>query len=184
MRGKVENCEADVTLHKRLLERTNQPTSYLLADVERCEKELDHAQRTIKKLEAAHRNLTVENEQLRQSKKAINEDLQMLIARRADIENLQTTLMGLIRNSTNRKIDIDDLKASLATTVRRNKFSNESSHAVKSEKENVMKKMNKEAVIIKGSHHEAHGKVPMYEKTDTGATPAWYKALKKNISSK
>jgi len=48
MRDKVDNAESEAKLHKRLLERTNQPQSYLLQDVERTEKELDHAQRKIK----------------------------------------------------------------------------------------------------------------------------------------
>lgn len=47
LRDKVENAEAETKLHKRLLERTNQPQSYLLADIERTEKELDHAKRKI-----------------------------------------------------------------------------------------------------------------------------------------
>ena len=88
MREKVENCEAETKLHKRLLERTNQPQSYLLADVERTEKELDHAQRKIKQQEETAKKLRMENEHLRQAKKALNDDLQKLLARRQDIENL------------------------------------------------------------------------------------------------
>lgn len=41
-----------------------------------------------------------------------------MLARRQDIENLQTTLVGLIQNSSSRKIDIDELKSKLATSVR------------------------------------------------------------------
>lgn len=96
MREKVENADAETKLHKRLLERTNQPQSYLLADVERSEKELDHAQRKIKQLDESLKKLRMENEHLRNSKKALNDDLQKLLARRQDIENLQTTLVGLI----------------------------------------------------------------------------------------
>ena len=118
MREKVENSEADTKLHKRLLERTNQPQSYLLADVERSEKELDHAQRKIKQQDEIVKKLKLENESLKQAKKALSDDLQKLLARRQDIENLQTTLVGLIQNSTNRKIDVDDLKTKLADSVR------------------------------------------------------------------
>jgi len=60
------------------------------------------------------KKLRIENEHLRNSKKALNEDLSKLLARRQDIENLQTTLVGLIQNSTSRKIDIDELKTKLA----------------------------------------------------------------------
>lgn len=75
MRDKLENAEAETKLHKRLLERTNQPQSYLLQDVERSEKELDHAQRKIKASEEAMKKLRLENDQLRNQKKALAEDL-------------------------------------------------------------------------------------------------------------
>lgn len=65
MRDKLENAEAENKLNKRLLERTNQPQSYLLQDVERSEKELDHAQRKIKANEEAIKKLKLENEQLK-----------------------------------------------------------------------------------------------------------------------
>lgn len=51
LKDKIENLEADVKLHKRLLERTNQPQAHLLADVERTEKELDFSTRKIKQLD-------------------------------------------------------------------------------------------------------------------------------------
>ena len=118
LRDKVENAEAETKLHKRLLERTNQPQSYLLADVERTEKELDYAQRKIKQQDEILKKVRMECEHLRNSKKSLNDDLQKLLARRQDIENLQTTLVGLIQNSTTRKIDIDELKSKLASSVR------------------------------------------------------------------
>ena len=163
MKEKVENSVSEVALHKRLLERTNQPQSYMLADIERAEKELDFANRKIKQLEEAGRKVHNENEQLRLQKKALNDDLQKLLARRTDIENLQNTLTGIIRNSSNRKIDIDELKSSLATTLRKNKYQADVSASVKNETSDMMKKMNRErskskgseeqATILKGSHH-------------------------------
>ena len=65
MRDKIENAEAETKLHKRLLERTSQPQSYLLADVERSEKELDHAHRKIKALDESMKKLRIENENLK-----------------------------------------------------------------------------------------------------------------------
>ena len=151
MKEKVENSVSEVALHKRLLERTNQPQSYMLADIERAEKELDFANRKIKQLEEAGRKVHNENEQLRLQKKALNDDLQKLLARRQDIENLQNTLTGIIRNSSNRKIDIDELKSSLATTLRRNKFQSDVSASVKNETSDIMRKMNRERSKSKGS---------------------------------
>ena len=96
LKDKVENQEADVKLHKRLLERTNQPQAHMLADIERTEKELDFANRKIKQLDEQLKKVKHDNEQLRLSKGRLNEDLQRLLARRQDIENLQTTLIGVI----------------------------------------------------------------------------------------
>ena len=47
----------------------------MLADIERSEKELDHATRKIKQLEDSIRKMKIENEQLRTSKKGLNDDL-------------------------------------------------------------------------------------------------------------
>ena len=40
------------------------------------------------------------------------------MAKRGDIESLQTALMGVIRHSSNRKIDIDELRQVLATQLK------------------------------------------------------------------
>ena len=75
MREKVEVADAEQKLQKRLLERTNQPQSYLLVEVERAEKELDHATRKIKSQEEALKKSRIEIESLRSSKKGLNDDL-------------------------------------------------------------------------------------------------------------
>mmetsp|Transcript_9260 Transcript_9260/g.15568 ORF Transcript_9260/g.15568 Transcript_9260/m.15568 type:complete len:228 (+) Transcript_9260:1776-2459(+) len=71
----IENLEADVKLHTRLAQRTNQPQSYMIADIERAEKELDFANRKIKQLEDLFRKSKVETEQLKQAKRALANDL-------------------------------------------------------------------------------------------------------------
>lgn len=177
MRDKVENADAETKLHKRLLERTNQPQSYLLQDVERAEKELDHANRKIKQQDEALKRAKHECEQLRLSKKGLNEDLQKLLARRKDIENLQTTLVSLIQNSTSRKIDVDELKTKLAHSVRANKFSSDTSATVRMEKEALLGKMNNQ----KSGSLERTQKPQRYDGSDDAVIPAWYKALKKNV---
>ena len=77
----------------------------------------------------------MEGESLKQSKKALSDDLQKLLARRQDIENLQTTLVGLIQNSSSRKIDVDDLKNKLADSVRQNRYQTDASSSVRNDKE-------------------------------------------------
>jgi len=94
----------------------------MIADIERAEKELDFANRKIKQLDDVSKKLRHENEQLKQSKRGLADDLQKLMAKRGDIENLQTTLMGIMAHSTSKKIDVDDLKGKLAETLRRDKY--------------------------------------------------------------
>jgi len=60
----------------------------MIADIERAEKELDFATRKIKQLDDALKKVRHENESLKQSKRGLNEDLQKLMSKRQDIENL------------------------------------------------------------------------------------------------
>lgn len=60
----------------------------MIADIERAEKELDFANRKIKQLDDVSKKLRHENEQLKQSKRGLADDLQKLMAKRSDIENL------------------------------------------------------------------------------------------------
>ena len=85
---KIENLEADVKLNQRLVQRTNQPQSYMIADIERAEKELDFANRKIKQLDDINKKVKHENETLKNQKKGLADDLQKLMAKRQDIENL------------------------------------------------------------------------------------------------
>ena len=64
--------------------------------MENAEKERDFSNRKIKSQEELIKKLRIEVEQQKQSKKNLNDDLQQLLARRKDIENLQATLVGLI----------------------------------------------------------------------------------------
>jgi progesterone-induced-blocking factor 1 len=118
LKQKIEDQEAEIKLNKRLLDRTNQPQSYMVADIERAEKELDFANRKIKQLDGTIKKLKHENESLKLSKGKINDDLQRLLAKRQDIESLQTALLGIIRHSSSKKIDVDDLRTLLADQMR------------------------------------------------------------------
>lgn len=58
-----------------MIEKTNQPYSYMIADVEKAEKELLFAQKKIKKYEDEIKRLNKVNEALVMEKKGLNEDL-------------------------------------------------------------------------------------------------------------
>jgi chromosome segregation ATPase len=71
LKKRLETSDADLTLNKRLLTKTNQPNSYMIADIEKAERELDFAQRKIKSLEDHLRKLKVENDSLKMAKKSM-----------------------------------------------------------------------------------------------------------------
>ncbi len=48
LKDKIENMEGESKLHKRMLEKTNQPYQYMISDIEKTEKELSFAHKKIK----------------------------------------------------------------------------------------------------------------------------------------
>ena len=132
LKQKLESADAEIKLNKRLIERTNQPHNYILADIERAEKELDFANRKINQLDQQVKRVKHENEQLKLQKARINDDLQRLLAKRGEIESLQTALMGVIRHSSNRKIDIEELKTLLASQLKAAKHGGPADHSMSS----------------------------------------------------
>lgn len=51
-------------------------------------------------------------------------------------------MIGLIQNSTSRKIDVDDLKSQLASSMRQQRFHAETSSPIRKEKEAILRKGN------------------------------------------
>ena len=120
----------------------------------------------------------MENEQLKQSKRQLNEDLQKLLARRADIEQLQSTLVGLIQNSNSRKIDVDELKSKLASSVRQTRHQPDS---YKSDK-NVYVSQKANMPRSKSREQRDFSLEKTAKRGEDEAVPAWYKVLKKNLN--
>jgi DNA repair exonuclease SbcCD ATPase subunit len=118
----------------------------MVADIERAEKELEFANRKIKQLDSVTSKLRVENEQLKGAKRGLSEDLQKLMSKRQDIESLQTTLMGIMSQSGNKKIDVEELKAKLVQGVKKDKyhqpFSMDNGITLKKEKRSSSKGIN------------------------------------------
>ena len=182
----------------------NQPNSYMIADIEKSEKELDFAQRKIKQLEEALRKAKSENDQLKLTKRGIMEDLQKLNGRKQEIDNLHNVLIGIINHSTSRKIDVDDLRVKLAEGMKREKqnqqtySSSSGQYLGASVAEMSLKKTRKASggrsksplggYGIGHSSSEALGTLDNVQtmkmgqgETDHDDPPAWYRTLKKNL---
>ena len=160
----------------------------MIADIERAEKELDFANRKIKQLDDVCKKYKMENESLKNQKRGLADDLQKLVNKRQDIENLQATLMGVIQHSTSKKIDVDDLKKKLAESVRRDKYNQPYNADASLKKKSSRSKSPLGHVPSYGnvshSNSDMYGNenastIKMYNEEDS--TPAWYKTLKKNV---
>ena len=188
----IEDLEASVKLQSRLATKTNQPQSYIIADLENAERQLDFAQRKIKQYEDVVKKVKHENEQLKLQKRGLADDLQKLVNKREDIEKLQQTLMGIIQHSSSKKIDVDDLKGKLAESVRRDKYKQpfaanslggdatlkkgKRSGRSKSPMDNNVSYSNSD---LNTYGQENQSTIKMYQEEDS--TPAWYRTLKKNL---
>lgn len=185
------------------MHKVNQPNSYMIADIEKAEKELDFAQRKIKQLEEALRKVRHENDQLKLAKRGLSEDLQRLNGRKQEIDNLHNVLIGIINHSTSRKIDVDDLKNKLAEGMKRDRQSGHSGALLgASVAEMSLKKGRKasggrsksplglggvnqsssEALLGLGVDFNNAQTVKMGGAADAeDEPPAWYRTLKKNL---
>lgn len=153
----------------------------MVADIERAEKELEFANRKIKQLDDVVKKLKVENESLKNAKRGLAEDLQKLMQKRQDIENLQTTLMGIMSQSGNKKIDVDELKAKLVQGVKKDKYSQPFS--VDSDMtQKKGKRPSSKTGFNADLYDENAATVKMAAEKDVDTAPAWYKSLKKNMA--
>jgi chromosome segregation ATPase len=145
----------------------------MIAEVERAEKELDFAQRKLKQLEDLYRKTKTENEQLKQAKRGLTEDLEKLLNKRQEIEHLQTTLMSIIQHSHGKKINVDELRSKLASSVRKDKGISQTIGGYSTADTSKKTKRVKSPVSPGG---DDFGRAVEGEDG-----PAWYKALKKNL---
>jgi chromosome segregation ATPase len=119
LREKLDTYDSEVKLQKKLLDRANQPHSYIMADVERAERELGLANKRIKLMEDELKKARKEIENLMIQKRGLSEDLQRLISKRQEIENLQATLQSVIMQSGSKKtIDVEELRQRIVDGVK------------------------------------------------------------------
>lgn len=140
--------------------------------------------------------MRIENEQLKGSKASINDDLQRLLAKRSDIEQLQTALMGIIRHSSSRKIDVDDLRMLLSDSMKGGAHASVGSEGgleggatrlreiagAGGRKRSRSRSKGAGATSFDG-YKSAGSAATTVKMDDASALPAWYKTLKKNITS-
>lgn len=174
-----------------------------MADVERAERELGVAKKQVKALEEELRRARKDIESLSLQKRGLQEDLQRLLAKRSDIENLQSTLQNLVANSHGKKIDVDELKQRLAEQFRGANKGTTGGKSVGASTLDVSNSMSRENFNYlngaskkgrsgrsKSPHGGAFEEMMIPERGSAVkdlsmsgvAEPAWYRALKKNTN--
>lgn len=128
-----------------------------------------------------------ENEAIRIQKKGLDSDLKQLLERRHDIEQLQTTLVQILRQNTSKKIDVEELKFKLADSLRTNRFKAETSLGVKeqvrkgSKSKSLGKKENYNSNEFSGSYLDDRPEKLTASYKSPDDEPAWAKTLKRGI---
>ena len=120
-----------------------------------------------------------------------------MLAKRGDIEALQTALMGVIRHSSNRKIDVEELRHVLATQLKAVKQGTDPQSSALLDSMQVPTKQKSRSRSRSKGH--THATIPAMGGSladarssaatikiqqafeDDSAVPAWYKTLKKNL---
>ena len=129
----------------------------------------------------------------------MTDDLNKLLERRQEIDNLHNVLMGIINHSTSKKIDVEDLRIKLAESMRRDRHVSTigGSTLGASAAEISLKKQNrkqssgrsKSPMDFSYGNQSSSDVIPALEnnisgnhfgRSDDNEPPSWYRSLKKN----
>ena len=125
------------------MDKTNQPYSYMMQDIEKGEKELNYAQKKARQLNDDNKRLKDENDSLKIACKGLKEDLNNLNSKKKEIDNLQSTLLAVVRDSSSKKVSVDYIRKKLANTATRTVNELLNAVAIVSMKTDVIEKIEK-----------------------------------------
>lgn len=192
LKTKMNNMTDDSKMYRRLADKANQPYSYLMADIEKGEKDLNSAFKRLRTKEDEINSLREENKALKIAVNKLQDDLSKLLNKRKQLDNLQSTLMSIVKGSSTKKISVDYLRNKLAESKRENKFKDQSDGLSFMKltglgKTTDMSKNNQKSGFSKSRSPQKHPKNKFDDderttmrKSDVD-TPAWYTALKSNL---
>ena len=142
-------------MYKRLSGKRDLPTSYLMQDIEKGERELNKAHKRNRAYVDENTRLKDENESLKKSVSGLKADISALNTKKKEVSHLQSTLMSIVREPNSKKVSVDSIKKKLAAT------------AGKDEMQRTMKRVSKSRSPKRGRDDEL---------------PSWYGALKQNLA--
>ena len=160
LQKKLRDYEDDAQMYKRLAGKANQPTSYLMQDIEKGERELNKAHKINRGYKDENTKLEDENKALKLQLKELKSDLSALSTKKKETDALQSTLMGIVREASTKQVSVDSMRKKLASA------------APKGEMERTVKRMASKSRSPKRGN----------KKVVDNELPAWYGALKQNLS--
>ena len=92
-----ESLEQELTLSKSLLNKTDQPYSYLIQNIEEREVEVRMLKEKLRSKDDEFQHLKVEHEQLLQDYNTLNRDLNKVMIKRENIKKIQQVLVNLLQ---------------------------------------------------------------------------------------
>jgi progesterone-induced-blocking factor 1 len=191
LKNKMRNMTDDSQMYRKLADKANQPYSYLMADIEKGEKDLNMAFKRLRTKEDEINELKEENKALKIAVNTLQEDLYKLTNKRKQLDNLQSTLMGIVKGSTTKKISVDFLKTKLSESNRENKFKEEADGLsflkltglgkTTNAAFNKQKNASKSKTPKKYKNLDVDDDMRTTSKKGENEVPAWYNALKSNL---
>lgn len=180
---RLNNMGDDSKMYKRLSEKASQPYSYLMADIEKGEKDLNMAFKRLRAKEDEITSLKEENKALKIAVNNLQDDLNKLMNKRKQLDNLQSTLMGIVKGSTTKKISVDFLRSKLSESKLDTKYKNEGDglSTIKMMGQAKSKNMSSNKQKLKYQNIDLDDDENATLKRDDGEAPAWYTALKSNL---
>jgi chromosome segregation ATPase len=92
-----ESLEQELTLSKSLLNKTDQPYSYLIQNIEEREVEVRMLKEKLRSKDDEFQHLKVEHDQLLQDYNTLNRDLNKVMIKRENIKKIQSVLVNLLQ---------------------------------------------------------------------------------------
>ena len=195
LKNQMKNMVDEGKMYRKLADKANQPYSYLMADIEKGEKDLNMAFKRLGTKEEEIAALKEENKALKMAVNKLQEDLSKLMNKRKELDNLQTTLMDIIKGSSTKKISVDVLKSKLSESKKGFKGMFEASESLAAMKIVGQKKTGQIGDKIPNYKSKSRSPERMrnkdlddndeeFKKTLKKANaevPAWYNALKANL---
>ena len=197
LKNQMKNMVDEGKMYRKLADKANQPYSYLMADIEKGEKDLNMAFKRLSTKDEEIAALKEENKALKIAVNNLQDDLRKLMNKRKELDSLQTTLMEIIKGSSTKKISVDLLKSKLSESKRSFKGLNDGSDPLGAMKLMGQKKTGQ--LANKSKDNASKSRSPQRLKSKdlddndeefkqtlkraNAEVPAWYNALKSNLKS-